>query len=101
MIKLLSLGELGIWWLFDVIRIGSAPVLTAEFRLAGDLPHWAFVLSLVSFFLVLGFLIAARTTLLHRYQRRKDGMLMQVEEEARRWSAAHTAPRPKIGEVYG
>jgi len=100
-IKLITLGGLGVWWLIDVIRIGCAPVMTAQFRLAGDLPHWAFVLSLVTFFLLVGFLAAARTTLQHRYQKRKDGMLMQVEEEARRWSEAHPAPRPKIGRLYG
>jgi len=95
-IKLLSLGGLGVWWLFDVVRIGSAPVMTyTSFRLAGDLPHWVFVLSLVTFFLLLGFVGAGLITLQHRWQRRKDGMLMQTEEEARRWSEVHIPPRPK------
>jgi len=98
--KLVTFGGFGIWWLIDVIRIGCAPVMALEFRLAADLPHWAFVLSLVSFFLLVGFLVAARTTLLSRYQRRKDGMLMQVEEEARRWNATHNAPRPKMSKFY-
>jgi len=101
-LKLLSLGGLGIWWLYDVIRIGCAPVMAREFRLAGDLPHWAFVLSIVTFFLLVGFLAAAQTTLQHRYQKRKDGMLMQTEEEARRWNETNTAPlpRPKMGRYY-
>lgn len=30
-------------WLFDVVRIGSAPVAAAEYRVSADLPRWAFV----------------------------------------------------------
>lgn len=97
--KLLTLGGLGVWWLIDVVRIGSAPVMAFEFRLAGDLPHWAFVLSLVSFFLFIGFAVATYYTLLYRYQRRKDGMLMQVEEEARRWNEIK-GPRPNQGTFH-
>ena len=37
------LGGCGIWWVLDIIRIGSAPVYAHEYRLAADLPHWAFV----------------------------------------------------------
>ena len=42
-LKLASLGGVGIWWLYDVARIGSSPVYAKEYRLAADLPHWLYV----------------------------------------------------------
>merc|ERR1719254_102295 len=31
-----------IWWVVDVIRVGSAPVQSKHFRIAADLPHWVY-----------------------------------------------------------
>merc|ERR1719420_2356226 len=81
--KLATLGGLGIWWVVDIIRIGSAPVYAHDFRAAADFPHWAFVLTTVSFALVVGFVIVGIATLRHRRRKRKDALLMQAEEEAR------------------
>ena len=81
--KLSTLGGFGMWWIYDIIRIGSAPVQTATFRLAGDLPHWVFVLLTVNFALLLGFMISWVTATSHMMKRRKDVLLLQAEEEAR------------------
>lgn len=43
MAKLATLGGMGAWWAFDVIRIGSAPIKTANYRLAADLEPWIFI----------------------------------------------------------
>jgi membrane protein implicated in regulation of membrane protease activity len=81
--KLATLGGLGLWWVIDIIRIGSAPVYAHDFRCAADLPHWAFVLTAVMFYLIVGFIIVGLATLRHRRRKRKDALLMQAEEEAR------------------
>lgn len=81
--KLATLGGLGLWWVIDIIRIGSAPVYAHDFRCAADLPHWAFVLSSTTFALLLGFVAVGIATLRHRRRKRKDALLMQAEEESR------------------
>lgn len=59
-LKLLTLGGAGIWYLYDLVRIGSAPVLTAnKFELIGDLHHAAFVLTLIVLMGILGFALSA------------------------------------------
>jgi len=81
--KLATLGGLGIWWVVDIIRIGSAPVYAHDFRAAADFPHWAFVLTTVTFAFLFGFIAVGIATLRHRRRKRKDALLMQAEEEAR------------------
>lgn len=84
-LKFCTLGGLGVWWLIDVIRIGSAPVYAYNYRVANDLPHWAFVLSFLTFLLVVSFLFVGYYTLQQRAKRRKDVLLLQQEEEAQRY----------------
>jgi hypothetical protein len=81
--KLCSLGGLGLWWLVDIVNIGSAPVYAAEYRVSANLPHWAFVLSSISFAIVLGFLLVSCSTASHFRRKRKNALLLQAEEEAR------------------
>ncbi|CAE7560368.1 unnamed protein product, partial [Symbiodinium pilosum] len=50
LIKLVTLGGLGLWWLYDLVRVGCAPVYAKDFRVSNDLPHWVFVLILVLLF---------------------------------------------------
>mmetsp|Transcript_1908 Transcript_1908/g.4289 ORF Transcript_1908/g.4289 Transcript_1908/m.4289 type:complete len:502 (+) Transcript_1908:196-1701(+) len=81
-VKLVSLGGLGIWWVWDVIRIGSAPVYASDFRTAADLPHWAFLITAVTFAIALGFLVVGCSTFRHIRRKRKDALMLQAEEEA-------------------
>jgi len=82
--KLLTFGGLGIWWVYDVIRIGSAPVHSSgAYRTANDLPHFAYVLSIVMLAITVGFVIAHRLTSRHKAQKRKLAMKMQCDEETR------------------
>jgi len=94
--KLFTFGGFGVWWIYDIIRIGSAPVYASTFRTADDLPHFAFVLTTVLFAIILGFAIAYQTTVTFRAQKRKEAMLLQNDEEARQQEAA----RP-FTESYG
>lgn len=82
-LKLCSLGGFGIWWIADIIRIGSAPVEAYSFRLAADFPHWAFVLCTVSLGLIAGFIVANILLVGHVQKKRKDALLMQANEEHR------------------
>lgn len=82
-LKLFTLGGFGFWWVIDIIRIGSAPVYTSTFRLATDLPHWVFVLATVSFSLTVGFVLAMVTVMQHSARRRRDGLLLQAEDDMR------------------
>ena len=86
--KLATLGGFGFWWLYDIVRVGSAPVYAREFRTSNDIPHWAFVLATVWFFMFMGFFVVGIAVLRHRHRKRKDALIMQAEEEAR-----------KIGEI--
>jgi len=80
-LKLLTLGGGGAWWIFDFIRIGSAPVAAKHFNLAADLPHWVFLLAVVCFGMVLGFAAAYITVKMHIINKRKDALMHAEEEE--------------------
>jgi len=80
-VKLLTLGGGGVWWVWDIISIGSAPVYSHDFRVAADLPHWAFVLSCVMFAAFLGFAAAYILVVTYRARKRKEAMLLAEQEE--------------------
>lgn len=81
--KLLTVGGGGIWWLIDVVRTGSGPVYGYKYRVAADLPHWVFVLSVVTIFGFAGLAVGVESYLSHRKQKRDDIMKLQESEEAR------------------
>lgn len=64
-LKLVTLGGFGIWWLFDIIRIGSAPVYAENYRVANDLPHWVYLLGYIFFITLIGFLLAMFSAGMH------------------------------------
>jgi len=74
-LKLCTFGGFGVWWLVDIIRVGSAPVYAHKFRLSNDLPHYAFVLSLVMLAMAIGFTAVYMTTVRHFERRRKNHLM--------------------------
>jgi len=78
-----TLGGCGLWWALDIVRAGSGQVYAAKYRVAADLPHWIFVLSTVTVFLVIGFLWSIESYLIFRKKKRDDVMKLQESEEAR------------------
>jgi len=82
-VKLFSFGGFGVWWVMDIIRIGSAPVYSSNFAVAADLPHYAFVLTAVMFSVGVGFTVAFYVTVINRADKRKSAMLLQSDEDAR------------------
>lgn len=81
--KLFTLGGCGAWWVYDIIRIGSAPVYASTYRVADDLPHSAFVLTAVMAAGFVGFATAYSLTVSFRSAKRRDAMMLQAEEEGR------------------
>mmetsp|Transcript_21 Transcript_21/g.24 ORF Transcript_21/g.24 Transcript_21/m.24 type:complete len:503 (-) Transcript_21:111-1619(-) len=81
LMKLLTLGGGGVWWIIDIIRTGSAPVYAKNYRVADDLPHWAYVLITVMVAVLIGFGLAYHTTMQYKSRRRLEAMLSRMEEE--------------------
>jgi len=69
--KLTTLGGFGFWWTMDIVWIGSAPVYSSANRLAPDLPHWVFMLSSTTFFMMFGYLYFVLRSSLSRYQQER------------------------------
>lgn len=86
-LKMSSLGGLGCWWFYDIVRIGSTPVYTAGYRLAADLPHWEFFTVAVCSSMLLGyFLFGVWGEFLHRRQLNAE-MLLKDEQQFRKQRA--------------
>jgi len=85
--KLFTLGGAGVWWVLDIIRIGSAPVPSTSYRTASDLPHYVFVLTCVMYTVFLGFAVAYVVTTTFRARKRKEAMLLQQDEDNRQLEA--------------
>jgi len=86
--KLLTLGGLGTWWIYDIVRIGSAPVYSSNvFRTAADLPHLAYVTTCSMFAILLGFIVAYHVTVFKRNKKRLEAMTLQLDEESSQFTA--------------
>jgi len=86
-IKLFTLGGCGIWWVADIIRIGSAPIMSANYQVASDLPHYVFVLSCTMFAVAVGFYFAFTLTVGNRASKRREAMILQSDEDGRQKDA--------------
>lgn len=82
-LKLVTLGGIGLWWLFDVVRTGSSPVYARDFKVNPDLPHWAYLLIIILLFSAAGLLYSLDSY--SRYRKRKKMEIMKTlnAEEAR------------------
>mmetsp|Transcript_18140 Transcript_18140/g.49768 ORF Transcript_18140/g.49768 Transcript_18140/m.49768 type:complete len:268 (+) Transcript_18140:86-889(+) len=78
--KLFSLGGAGIWYVFDIVRIGSSPVITAsKFKTANDLNHFAFVLTVIGLMAFSGFFLSIRSIKQQRVEKTRELMMFQAE----------------------
>lgn len=79
-LKLLTLGGFGAWWLFDLVRIGSSPVVSAhQFRVAPDLNHAAFVMTLLLLMGGIGLYISIWSIKKARNSKAREIMILQAE----------------------
>jgi len=81
--KLATFGGAGVWWIVDIVRIGSAPIYANEYRLAYDLPHWFYVAFTVFVFSCLGYFLVGMLTKAYRFEKAKRRFLLKEEEAFR------------------
>jgi len=87
-LKLMTLGGFGLWWVHDIILIGSGEIYAIRFRVVDDFPHWAYLITAVSIFIAIGFIYSFCTTL-SVYKERKR--LAAIGE----WPIRRQAQMPK------
>lgn len=79
-LKLLSAGGLGVWWLYDIVRIGSTAVHTKQhFRLAADVHHWAFVLAVICYMGIIGLIVSLWSINHHQLKKARELILLRSE----------------------
>jgi len=78
--KLITFGGFGIWYLFDIVRIGSSSVLTLDrFRVTEDMNRWAFVLLIIVVTGFWGFLLSIISIYRQRLKKARELMLLKLE----------------------
>jgi hypothetical protein len=75
MLSALGFTHLGVatmlsYWLYDIVRIGSAPTRSVEAKVAADLPHWAFVCLTMLFFAFIAFVMGICKVFWHVREKR-------------------------------
>lgn len=102
-LKLITLGGAGIWYLYDLVRIGSAPVLTADkFLVINDLHHAAFVLTVIMLMGVLGFGLSAWSISRQKNIKAREILLLGAEgPPAAHAAATYGSTAPNSFHGYG
>jgi hypothetical protein len=99
--KCATLGLGGLWYVYDVVRIGSSPIYASEFRVAYDLPHWFFVFFTVLFFSGLGYFLSGGVAVAIKREKENKKLMVQAEEEflLTKGAAAHIKPEDTVGQA--
>jgi len=91
--KFFTLGGLGFWWIYDIVRIGSTPVVAIDsYRVAADVSHWAFVLTLLVFTGVVGFGLSVWSIGRHRKQLAQEIAIMRADCPSFSYGATNMKP---------
>lgn len=80
--KMVTLGGFGVWWLVDIVRTGSSPVYTYNYRVANDLPHWLYVFTVVTLSFLIGFCVSVRSVHHDRIEKRKAQMKLRSDQRS-------------------
>lgn len=103
--KLFTLGGFGVWYLWDLVRLSNENILTTNFRLAADLPHWVAMCVLLPALLLVGMLLGLLSAYTSRYLKAYQIMhsVHETENEVReiRPLTAPQAPPPKPTSFIG
>jgi TM2 domain-containing membrane protein YozV len=70
------------WWLFDIVRTGSGAVYAANYRVAADLPHSVFMMTIVFVFFMGGVVMGVESYAAQRNKKRANQMSLHDKEEA-------------------
>jgi len=80
-LKLVTLGFGGLWWFYDVVRVGAGPVPARNYKTSHDLPHWVYVLSTIVIFMMLGFSVSLLSYIRDKKKRQAEvSKLSQIAE---------------------
>jgi len=75
--KIISLGGLGLWYIYDIVRIGSSQVLTKDgFPVAIEISHDMFILALYALAMFWGFFFAVISIWLQRVLKARRLLLL-------------------------
>lgn len=77
--KITTLGGLGLWWIIDIVRIGSGPVYAENYRLAADLDHGTFIIFTVVMFSLLGWKLFGTLASVERAANKKAALYAKAE----------------------
>jgi len=94
--KLATLGGAGVWWIIDIVRIGSSPIYASDYRLAYDLPHWLYVIVTVGIFMGIGYFLTGFLLRARNFQQAKQKYLMKEESER----CKHLASQDSLGHEH-
>lgn len=79
-LKLFSLGGLGIWYVYDLVRIGSSTVRTYNhFDVAGDLPYATYLFIMVVITVSIGLLVGNRSLSSSRLDKARGLLELKVQ----------------------
>lgn len=82
LLKLVTFGGCGLWYFFDIIRIGSTTVSTQyNFQVADDLPHFIFVLAVILYVMLVGFALGIYSIQKERIKKAHEVMLLRSLED--------------------
>jgi len=93
---LFCLSGCAVWWIYDIVSIGSAPVIASgTLRCAADLSHYVYVMTVVMLAMIIGFWLSHYLVSSHRRGKRQTQMQMANESEAGEQGAG-----PAFGDAY-
>lgn len=81
--KLATLGGFGLWWVYDIVRIGSESVYARDYRVDDSLPKWVYVCTCTVYAGLIGFVFSIHSVMRVAQQRRKGAILLMAEETFR------------------
>jgi hypothetical protein len=93
--KLSTFGGCGVWWAWDVVRIGSAPIESSEGRVAADLPHFLFVYMAAFWAMGLSYLTFGVFGTIYHHHRAVKQALLKAEKS---YHLRHSAALPHLHE---
>mmetsp|Transcript_18128 Transcript_18128/g.43562 ORF Transcript_18128/g.43562 Transcript_18128/m.43562 type:complete len:475 (+) Transcript_18128:57-1481(+) len=97
LLKLCTAGGFGLWWLADIVRVGSAPVRATDHNVAADLPHWLFMATTVLLTLAVSLVVVSLwASASIRARRRKNAEMVAAEEDRVIPYPAYEGPSDKL-----
>jgi hypothetical protein len=99
--KMSTLGGFGLWWFYDIARIGSTPIYASDYRVAADLPHGLYVFLTVVFASIFGYFVFGVWCASLQRKKMVNKLLMAAEDEFTKTRSATVDIPPQAEEESG